>query len=119
MRTRKAFIAGVGTTGALVAATICTFLIVSAIVAFEGWPSLHLSRDAATVAERESRELAAAVGGVSASHAGVRAASRAARPAQGTVDGSGSAVAGDAPGQLPGVGGQPGSGTATATAPAG
>lgn len=49
MRTRKAFIAGFGTTGALMAATVCMFTVVSAIVAFEGWPSLHLGRPITTL----------------------------------------------------------------------
>ncbi len=49
MRTRKAFIAGFGTTGALMAATVCMFAVVSAIVAFEGWPSVQVGRPATTL----------------------------------------------------------------------
>ncbi|MDX6697117.1 MAG: hypothetical protein QOE65_514 [Solirubrobacteraceae bacterium] len=39
MRTTRAFIAGVGTTGSLVAAAACVFLVASAVIAFNGWPS--------------------------------------------------------------------------------
>ena len=38
MRTTRAFIAGIGTTGSLVAATACVFLVASAVIAFNGWP---------------------------------------------------------------------------------
>jgi len=38
MRTTRAFIAGLGTTSSLVAATACAFLVSSALVAFNGWP---------------------------------------------------------------------------------
>lgn len=38
MRTTRAFIAGVGTTGSLVAAAACVFLVTSAVIAFNGWP---------------------------------------------------------------------------------
>jgi hypothetical protein len=39
MRTKRAFIAGLGTTGSLVAAAACVFLVASAVIAFNGWPS--------------------------------------------------------------------------------
>ena len=38
MRTTRAFIAGVGTTGSLLAAAACVFLVASAVIAFNGWP---------------------------------------------------------------------------------
>jgi hypothetical protein len=38
MRTTRAFIAGVGTTGSLVAAAACVFIVTSAVIAFNGWP---------------------------------------------------------------------------------
>jgi hypothetical protein len=38
MRTTRAFLAGLGTTGSLVAAAACVFLIASAVIAFRGWP---------------------------------------------------------------------------------
>ncbi|MGI8594057.1 MAG: hypothetical protein ACR2ML_06780, partial [Solirubrobacteraceae bacterium] len=34
----RAFIAGLGTTGSLVGAVACAFLVTSALVAFNGWP---------------------------------------------------------------------------------
>ena len=43
MRTTRAFIAGVGTTGSLVAATACVFLVASAVIAFNGWPGSGLA----------------------------------------------------------------------------
>ena len=39
MRTTRALIAGFGTTGTLVAAAACVFVVASAVVAFNGWPS--------------------------------------------------------------------------------
>src|SRR6476620_11864913 len=38
MRTTRALIAGFGTTGSLVAAVACVFVVASAVVAFNGWP---------------------------------------------------------------------------------
>lgn len=64
MRTRKAFIAGLGTTGALMAAMACTFAIVSSIVAFEGWPSLHLGRSATTLEDGGTLSTTAADSGL-------------------------------------------------------
>ena len=42
MRATRAYIAGIGTTGSLVAAAICTLIVVGAIVAFNGWPGSGL-----------------------------------------------------------------------------
>ena len=42
MRVTRAYIAGIGTTGSLVAAAICTLIVVGAIVAFNGWPGSGL-----------------------------------------------------------------------------
>src|SRR5713226_4159125 len=42
MRTTRALIAGFGTTGTLVAAAACVFVVASAVVAFNGWPSLGI-----------------------------------------------------------------------------
>lgn len=108
MRTRKAFIAGLGTTGALMAAMVCMFAIVSAIVAFEGWPSLHLGRSATTLEDSGTRAAVAPQGAgatpdgdagvdrASAAHSGSdrrhghrRGVDRLGeRPAQGSGDGS-------------------------------
>ena len=38
MRTRKAALAGVGSSGSLVAAVVCVFLLVSAAIVFKDWP---------------------------------------------------------------------------------
>jgi hypothetical protein len=43
MRTTRAFLAGLGTTGSLVAAAACVFLIASAVIAFRGWPGAGLA----------------------------------------------------------------------------
>lgn len=45
MRTTRAFIAGLGTTGSLLAATACAFLLTSALVAFNGWPGGGIGDD--------------------------------------------------------------------------
>jgi len=45
MRTPRAFIAGIGTTGSLLAATACAFLLTSALVAFNGWPGGGIGDD--------------------------------------------------------------------------
>jgi hypothetical protein len=42
MRSTRAFISGLGATGTLVAAATAVFLVVSAVVAFNGWPGAHL-----------------------------------------------------------------------------
>ena len=42
MRTTRALIAGFGTTGTLVAAAACVFVVASAVVAFNGWPNLGI-----------------------------------------------------------------------------
>src|SRR2546423_5266107 len=42
MRTTRALIAGFGTTGTLVAAAACVFVVASAVVAFNGWSSLGI-----------------------------------------------------------------------------
>jgi hypothetical protein len=39
MRTTRALIAGIGTTGSLVAAAACVFVVASAVIAFKGWPT--------------------------------------------------------------------------------
>ena len=43
MRTTRALIAGFGTTGTLVAAVACVFVVASAVVAFNGWPHLGIA----------------------------------------------------------------------------
>jgi hypothetical protein len=49
MRTTRAFIAGLGTTGSLVAAVACAFVVVSAVVAFHGWPGVAVPERVANV----------------------------------------------------------------------
>jgi hypothetical protein len=43
MRTTRAFIAGLGTSGSLVAAAGCLFLMASALIVFKGWPGGGIS----------------------------------------------------------------------------
>src|SRR4051794_4977331 len=43
MRATKAYIAGLGTTGVLLAASILMLAVVSAVVAFDRWPDGHVS----------------------------------------------------------------------------
>jgi hypothetical protein len=38
MRSTRAVIAGLGTTGSMLAAAACVFLVASAVIAFKGWP---------------------------------------------------------------------------------
>jgi hypothetical protein len=38
MRTTRALLAGLGTTGSMVAAAACVFLVAGAVIAFNGWP---------------------------------------------------------------------------------
>src|SRR5213594_3817524 len=39
MRTTRALIAGAGATGSMIAAAACVFMVASAVVAYNGWPS--------------------------------------------------------------------------------
>lgn len=49
MRASKAYIAGVGTTGVLVASAVLLLAVVSALVAFQGWPGTDLSDDVSSL----------------------------------------------------------------------
>src|SRR4051794_15922857 len=55
MRTTRAFLAGFGTTGSLLAAAACLFVVASAVVAFRGWPVSHGGSDAAQVVRNDAR----------------------------------------------------------------
>src|SRR4051812_13464701 len=50
MRTRSAYIRSFGVTGILVSASVMMLAIVSAIVAFDGWPTSASARGVETVA---------------------------------------------------------------------
>ncbi|MDW5598488.1 hypothetical protein VSS74_29275, partial [Conexibacter stalactiti] len=45
----RAYIAGLGTTGALLAAAACLFVIASAVVAFDAWPGSHVAQRSSSV----------------------------------------------------------------------
>lgn len=49
MRASRAYIAGVGTTGVLVASAVLLLAVVSALVAFQGWPGTDLSDDVSSL----------------------------------------------------------------------
>jgi len=44
MRNTRALIAGLGTSGSLVAAAACAFLVASAVIAFKGWPGTGIEQ---------------------------------------------------------------------------
>ena len=49
MRASRAYIAGVGTTGVLVASAVLLLAVVSTLVAFQGWPGTDLSDDVSSL----------------------------------------------------------------------
>ena len=49
MKATKAYIASLGTTGVLLAASILMLAVVSAVVAFDAWPGSHVSTPAQTL----------------------------------------------------------------------
>src|SRR4051794_8672871 len=49
MRTSRAFLASFGTTGSLLAAFACAFVLASAVVAFHGWPISGALKDLGTL----------------------------------------------------------------------
>ena len=49
MRATRGYLAGLGTTGALVAAIGCTFAVVSGVVAVRGWPGAQLGLQSSTL----------------------------------------------------------------------
>jgi hypothetical protein len=128
MRTTRALIAGFGTTGTLVAAVACVFIVASAVVAFNGWPHLGIGdridslfvKDRPAVADSTGPQ---AVAGTAATAAGTVAAV----PTGSVVTGRGIGGGGGGPGQngagrggsTPGSGGsgdvQAGTGTTTGT----
>src|SRR4051795_6551399 len=49
MRTSRAFLASFGSTGSMLAAFACAFVLASAVVAFHGWPVSGALRDIGTL----------------------------------------------------------------------
>jgi hypothetical protein len=97
MRTTRAYIAGLGTTGSLVAAAACVFLVASAVIAFNGWPGGRFAdrignifvNDQPPVAWDQPGTLAVAAG------AGAAAGAVAATPAGPTFGAPGVVLAGN------------------------
>ena len=58
MRAYRAYIAGVGTTGVLVASAVLLFAVVSTLVAFRGWPGSDLTDDMSNLVVDEPKRLA-------------------------------------------------------------
>lgn len=81
MRATKAYIASLGTTGLLVASSIALLLVVSALVAFDGWPTAKVEDEAETVVV----------------DAGEDASETAAEPTDVALDGSSNAAAAGEP----------------------
>ncbi|HZV75590.1 MAG TPA: hypothetical protein VFF79_17910 [Conexibacter sp.] len=81
MRATKGYVAGVGTTSALIGAIGCAFAIVSAVVAVHGWPLALSTPSVATLDGRGAAAagdpFAVARGGVFASASATRAAAHA------------------------------------------
>ena len=70
MRSTRAVIAGFGTTGSLVAAAACAFLVASAVIAFKGWPGAGFGDAFDTVFVNDSPAVAWNVPGTAAVAAG-------------------------------------------------
>jgi hypothetical protein len=120
MRTKRAFIAGLGTTGSLVAAAACVFLVASAVIAFNGWPAGFADRvgnifvnDEPPVAWDQPGTLAVAAG------AGTAAGAVAATPAGPTFGAPGVVLAGNGTAVLRGGAGAGPGGAIVSTLPAG
>ena len=117
MRASRAYIASLGTTGVLIASGLMLLVVVSAIVAFQGWPGQGLLNDLESLVVDEERPALALSGPEQiAADAAPAAAAVAAAPAPGTAAAApaGAGTAGQAPTFTPG-GGQPGSGPVVVT----
>jgi hypothetical protein len=120
MRTKRAFIAGLGTTGSLVAAAACVFLVAGAVIAFNGWPAGFADRvgnifvnDEPPVAWDQPGTLAVAAG------AGTAAGAVAATPAGPTFGAPGIVLADNGAAVLRGGAGAGPGGAIVSTLPAG
>src|SRR5215208_2440502 len=85
MRTTRAFIAGLGTTGSLVAAAICLLIVVGAVVAFNGWPGTGLADkvDRFVVDDSSQSSVPVSTSGPAAVAAGASTAAATVAPAPG------------------------------------
>jgi hypothetical protein len=94
MRATKAYLAGLGTTGILIACFLLLLAVGSALIAFQGWPGVAAGDGLERVVVKNQAERAAARSGREATarwgeHAGDRRTVRAAeRPARGVRRGS-------------------------------
>ena len=117
MRATRAYVASLGTTGVLVATSLVLLLVVSALVAFDGWSGHDVSDDVdeMSVAQAEPRvqvgpeqvaaDAAPAAAAVSDAPAGAPADGDDAPAGDDAPDGDGGGVGGTAPDQNAGGGG--------------
>src|SRR5438094_5328683 len=78
MKATKAYIASLGTTGVLLAASILMLAVVSAVVAFDAWPGSHVSTPTQTLllTEKAAPIRVSANGAGQSATSATRAASR-------------------------------------------
>jgi hypothetical protein len=85
MRASRAYIAGFGTTSVLVASALLLLAVVSALVAFRGWPGTGLTENASSVVVGQPQRLAVEGRPQVALNASPAAAAVAGSPARGTA----------------------------------
>src|SRR3954451_18913235 len=81
MRATRATIAGLGTSGSLVAAAVCVFIVASAVIAFRGWPGFGLGDKISSLLVDDSAPIAVATPGPAAVAAAAVPAAGAVAPA--------------------------------------
>ena len=98
MRADRAYIAGIGTTGVLVASALLLLAVVSTLVAFRGWPGTDLVDDIGNLVVGESERPLAVQGPARAAlEAAPAAGAVAENPAPGTAAAAAAAAAAPAP----------------------
>jgi hypothetical protein len=85
MRASRAYIAGLGTTSVLVASALLLLAVVSALVAFRGWPGTGLTENVSSVVVGQPQRLAVEGPPQVALNAAPAAAAVAGSPARGTA----------------------------------
>ena len=97
MRADRAYIAGLGTTGILVASALLLLAVVSTLVAFRGWPGTDVADDIGNLVVRESERPLAVQGPARVAREAAPAAGAVAEtPAPGTAAAAAAAAAGPA-----------------------
>ena len=84
MRTSRAYLASLGTTGVLIASGILLLVVVSALVAFRGWPGADLVDDVESLFVDDDSALSVSGPEAVAADSALAAAAVAAAPAPGT-----------------------------------